>query len=87
MLVRQHNILTTHSFLDGMLVSFNFGYMLIMSTNIELSMKIGQLASHGFKLIVRKDDGNMESTCYICANDGLEMFEDVPVPHGIELTC
>ena len=86
MLVRQHIVLTTHSFLDGTLVSFNFGYMLITSSNIELGMKIGQLASHGFKLIVSKDDGNMESTCDICANDGLEVFEDVAVPHGIGLT-
>ena len=87
MLERQHIVLTMHSFLDGTLVLFNFGYMLITSSNIELGMKIGQLAAHGFKLIVRKDDGNTESTCYICANDGIEVFEDVAVPHGIELTC
>ena len=86
MLVRQHSVLTTHSFLDGTLVSFNVGYMLITSSNIELGMNIGQLAAHGFELIVRKDDGNTESTCYICANDGLEVLEDVTVPHGIELT-
>ena len=49
-------------------------------------MKIGQLAAHGFKLIIRKYDGTTESTCYICANDGLEVFEDVAVPHVIELT-
>ena len=67
MLEQQHIVLATHSFLDGTLVSFNFGYVLITSSNIELGMKIGQLALHGFKLIVSKDDGNMESTCDICA--------------------
>ena len=85
-LERQHIVLSTYSFFDGTLVSLNFGYVFIACSNVELGMEIGQFAAHGFELVICKDDGDLESTCHICTNDGFEVLEDVTILHGVELT-
>ena len=42
-------------------------------------MEVCNVSTHGFELVVGKDDDNAEAACDICANDSLEVLDDMAV--------
>ena len=86
MLEWKHGVISTDTLFDCAVVSFYFGYMLISWGYVKYGMKIGEVSSHGFELVVGQDDGNAESTCDICANDSFKMLDDVAVINIVQFT-
>ena len=60
--------------------------MLVTRGNIEHHMEVCNVSTHGFELVVGKDDDNAKAACDVCANDSLEVLDDVTVFHTVQLT-
>ena len=59
--------------------------MLVTGVNIEHHMEVYNVATHGFELVVGKDGDNAKAACDVCANDSLEVLDDVAVFHTVQL--
>ena len=79
MLEWKYGVITTGTFFDCVVVSFDLWYMLISWGYAKYGTKIGKVSLHGFELVVGQDDGNTESTCDICTNQSFDMLDDVAV--------
>ena len=83
---RKHGVVASDALLDGAVVSFDFGYVFVAGGNVESSVEVSQFATHGFELVVGKDDGNAKTAGYICANDSFKMLDDVAIFHCVQFT-
>ena len=79
-------VLTAYSFFDCAVESFDFWHMFVSGGDVEKCSKVGDVSPHGFELVIGYDDGNSETTGRIGSYDGLKMFEDVIILHGVEFT-
>ena len=86
MFERKHIVVAAYSFFYRAVEPLNFWHVFVTSCDVELGMEIGNVPTHGLKLIIGKDDGDLEPTGNICTNNCLEMFDHVAVLHGVELS-
>ena len=78
-------VIAPYSFLDGTIESFDFGNMLVSSSDVELCMEVGNISAQLFELIVSEDDGDSKAASDICANNSSKVLDNVAVLHRIKL--
>ena len=86
MLEWEHGVVASDTLFDGAVVSFDFGYVFVARGDVESSVEVSQFATHGFELVVGKDDGNAKTASYICANDSFKMLDDMAIFHCLKFT-
>ena len=79
-------VVSTDTLFDCAVESFYFWDMFIAGCNVELGMEVSKVATHQFKLIVGKDDGNSKTTSHVCSNESLEVLDDMGIFHAVQFT-
>ena len=79
-------VVSTDTLFNCAVESFYFWDMFIAGCNVELDMEVSEVATHQFKLIVGKDDGNSKTTSDIRSNISLKVLDDVGVFYVVQST-
>ncbi len=73
------------SLLDSAVVSFNVWDMFVAGDNVDEGTHVSQFASHGFELVVGKDDGYLKASTGVHTENQLKVFENCGALHIVEL--